>query len=93
MQIWPLGQEDPLEKIQSSILTFETPWMEKPGCYSPWGHKRVGHDWSTRQGCICEPQSPQFIDHSQTHTSSPDLIIEDCPLDISIYIYISRPVN
>ena len=30
----------------SSILAWEIPWTEEPGGYSPWGHKKVGHDWS-----------------------------------------------
>ena len=41
-----LGWEDPLEKemaTHSSILVWRIPWTEKPGDYSPWGH-RVGHD-------------------------------------------------
>ena len=33
----------------SSILVWEMPWTEEPaGLYSPWCHKRVGHD-STQQ--------------------------------------------
>ena len=45
-QVLSLGQEDPLEKemtTHSSILVWRIPWTEKPGGYSPWGH-RVGHD-------------------------------------------------
>ena len=37
-----MGGEDPLEKeiaTHSSILTWTTPWAEKPGGYSPWGLK------------------------------------------------------
>ena len=39
-----LGQEDPLEKemaTHSSILAWEIPWTDKPGSYSPWGHKEL----------------------------------------------------
>ena len=33
-----------------SILAWEFPWREEPGrLYSPWGHKRVGHDLVTKQ--------------------------------------------
>ena len=42
MQVWALGQEDPLEKemaIHSNILAWEIPWAEEPGGYSPWGRK------------------------------------------------------
>ena len=34
MQVWPLGQEDPLEEeiaTHSSILAWEIPWTEEPG--------------------------------------------------------------
>ena len=44
-----LGWEDPLEKgmvTHSSILAWEILWTEEPS-YSPWGHKRVGHDRAT----------------------------------------------
>ena len=40
--ILSLGWEDPLEKemaTHSSTLAWKIPWMEKPGRYSPWGHK------------------------------------------------------
>ena len=42
-QVQPLGQKDPLEKgmaTHSSILAWRIPWAEKPGGYSPWGHKK-----------------------------------------------------
>ena len=51
-QIQSLGQEDPLEKeiaTHFSILAWEIPWTEDPGGYSPWDHKRVGHDLVTKQ--------------------------------------------
>ena len=34
MQVWSLGQEDPLEKemeTHSSIFAWKTPWAEEPG--------------------------------------------------------------
>ena len=43
---------DPLEKemaTHSSIFAWEIPWTESLEGYSPWGHKRVGHDWETKQ--------------------------------------------
>ena len=46
----PLFWEDFLEKgmaTYSSILAWRTPWSLEG--YSPWGHKRVGHDLATRQ--------------------------------------------
>ena len=52
MWIWSLNQEDPLEKemtTHSSILAWESPWTEEPEGYSPWGRKRVRHNWATKQ--------------------------------------------
>ena len=42
-----LSQADLLEKemaTRSSVLAWEISWTEKPGGYSPWGCKRVGHN-------------------------------------------------
>ena len=42
-----LGGEDPLEKemaTHSSILTWKTPWMEKPGGLQFMESQRVRHD-------------------------------------------------
>ena len=43
---------DPLEEemaTHSRIFAWEIPWTESlEGC-SPWGRKRVGHDWETKQ--------------------------------------------
>ena len=50
MQVWSLGQEDPLEEqmaTHSSILARETPWTEKPGRLQSMGLQRVGHNWAT----------------------------------------------
>ena len=47
-----LAWEDPLEKgmaTHSSILAWGIPWTEEPAGYSPWGHKRVGHNLVTEQ--------------------------------------------
>ena len=51
MQIGFLGQENPLEKEManhSSMLAWKIPWTEEPAGYSPWGHRRVRHDLSTK---------------------------------------------
>ena len=45
-QVQSLGQEDSLEKgmaTHSSILGWETPWMEEPGGLQSMGSQRVGH--------------------------------------------------
>ena len=54
MQVWSLGQEDPLKKemvTRSSILAWEIPWTEEPGLQSKgsqswtwlsdWAHKGI----------------------------------------------------
>ena len=49
MQVWSLGQEDPLEEgmaIHSSILAWRIPWAEEPDGLQSMGMQRVGHDWS-----------------------------------------------
>ena len=49
MQVWPLGQEDPLEKgiaTHSSILAWRISSTEEPGGLQSMGLQRVGHDWS-----------------------------------------------
>ena len=33
----------------SNNLDWKISWTEEPGGYSPWGYKRVGHDWATEQ--------------------------------------------
>ena len=37
-----LNLEDPLEK--ETAAHSRIPWTEEPAGYSPWSHKRVGHD-------------------------------------------------
>ena len=52
VQIWSLGQEDPLEKeraTHSSVLSWEIHGQRSLAGYSLWGHKRVGHDLVTKQ--------------------------------------------
>ena len=52
MQIWPPGQEDPLEESMatySSILAWRTPWTEEPGgLLGSIGLQRAGHNWRDR---------------------------------------------
>ena len=43
-RIWPLGQEDPLEKEMtslSSILAWESQWTEEPGGLQSLGSQKV----------------------------------------------------
>ena len=39
------GNDNPL---QGNILAREIPWQRSPSRYSPWGHKRAGHEWATK---------------------------------------------
>ena len=46
-QVWPLSQEDPLEKgmaTHSSILVWRIPWTEEPGGLQSMGLQRAGHN-------------------------------------------------
>ena len=55
VQIWSLGQEDPLEKemnTHSSILAWESPWTEEPDGLQSLGLQRVGHDLVTKQQVV-----------------------------------------
>ena len=51
-QVRSLCLEDPLEKgmaTHSSILSWEIPWTEEPGGYSPWCHKESDMtEWLTK---------------------------------------------
>ena len=47
MQVWPLGQEDSLEKemaTHSNLLAWEIPWTEEPVRLQSMGLQRVRHD-------------------------------------------------
>ena len=49
-RVWPLGQEDSLEKgvaAYSSILALRSPWTEETGRLLSMGSQRVRHDWTT----------------------------------------------
>ena len=58
------GQEDPLENRMAthcSILAWEIPWTEEPGGLQSMGHKRVRHDFTTKQQhSITEPSLMGF---------------------------------
>ena len=53
MQVWPLGQEDPLEEemaTHSCILAWEIPWTEDPGGLQSMRLQKSGtrlSDWTT----------------------------------------------
>ena len=50
-QVWPLGQEDTLQKgmpTHSTILAQRIPWREEPGGLQSMGLQRVRHDWVTK---------------------------------------------
>ena len=44
MQVWSMGQEDPMEEemaTHSRIFTWEIPWIEELVGYNPLGHKEL----------------------------------------------------
>ena len=48
MQVWSLGQEDPLEKgmaMHASILVWRISWTKEPGGLQSMGSHSVRHDW------------------------------------------------
>ena len=50
MQLWSLGEEEPLEKEMEthfSILAWRNPWREEPGRLPSTGLQRVRNDWSS----------------------------------------------
>ena len=51
-QIQSLNQEDPLEKetaTHTSIVAWKSQGQSSLAGYSPWSHKRVGHDLGNTQ--------------------------------------------
>ena len=60
----PPGQEDLLKKEMetcSSILAWKIPWKRSLAGYSPWGLKRVGHNWVTKQQQIVLLQEGNYL--------------------------------
>ena len=52
MQFQLLGREDPLKKemaTHSSILAGKSHGQRSLVGYSPWGHRRAGHDLASKQ--------------------------------------------
>ena len=52
MQVQSLGQEDPLEKemqVTPVFLPGKSHGQRSPVGYSPWGCKKVGYDFVTKQ--------------------------------------------
>ena len=69
-RVWSLAREDPLEKgmaIHSSILTWNIPWIEKPGRLQPMGSQRVGHDQATNTVHMLPTMGPATGRHCGRH--------------------------
>ena len=52
MQVWSLGQENPLEKemaTHSSILAWESPCIKEPGWLQSMGLQTVRQGFATKQ--------------------------------------------
>ena len=49
-QVWLLGWENPLEKRPTPVfLLGKVRRQRSPSVYSPWGHRRIGHNLVTKQ--------------------------------------------
>ena len=73
MGVWSLGGEDPLQKEMATCsIIFALPrkfhGQRSLAGYSLWGHRRVGHNWATKQ-----KQQQEFL--IETPPSSSDLVI------------------
>ena len=58
MQVWSLGQEDPLEKetaIHSKILAGRNLWTEEASGLESMGSQRGGHDWDKPPANVIPP--------------------------------------
>ena len=69
-QVWPLGQEDPMEKemaTHSSTLSWRISWTEEPGGLPFMGSQTAGHNRATNihtyflWGGVCQIFSPFLI--------------------------------
>ena len=52
MEVWPLSQEDSLEKeiaIHSSILAWNILWTEEPDGLQSMRSQRDGQDWVAKE--------------------------------------------
>ena len=50
VRVWPLGQEDPLEKEMAthSSIAWEIPWTEESGVLQFMGLQRLHHNLGTK---------------------------------------------
>ena len=66
MQVWSLGQEDPLEEemaTHSSILAWKIPWMGEPGQLQSMGSQWVRHDWAQHTHCMRREEETLLWEH------------------------------
>ena len=54
--VWSLGQEESLEKENGNLLQYSC--LENP---NPWSHKRVRHEWATKQHWKILPNTIFFL--------------------------------
>ena len=69
MQVWSLGQEDPLEKemaTHSSILVWKTPWAEEPCGLQSMGSQRIRHDWMANKFHPCHIHNLTLLQRSDS---------------------------
>ena len=74
MQIWPLGQEDPLEDMQSSLvfLPGEFHGQRSLAGYRPWGHKELDMtEWLTLSHLLSSGTLSHLPQQINMHPSPP----------------------
>ena len=96
-QVWPLGQEGPLEKemaTHSGILAWRTPWTEEPGELQSMKLQRVRYDWThvhfeeeTKNFCIYSFLKQQsFLAHTIKTNSNNYFILINLLLSRNKYL-------
>ena len=74
MQVWSLGQEDPLEwqmATHSSTLVWWIPWTEEPDGQQSLGSPRVRHHWVTKHAHISLSNTSDYKKELYSKTSPP----------------------
>ena len=76
----------------STILAWEIQWTEEQRGYSSWGHKRLGHDWATKQQWADLLLSNSFEKHLTSVISWVSRECIFCSCDYSVLSMPSRSV-
>ena len=79
MQVWSVGQEDPLEEemaTHSSVLAWRIPWTVEPGGLQCTGSQRVTHFWSNLALAHLEKDSNKFVLKGLSFTYTENLTLQ-----------------